>query len=108
MDIEKEWFDTYGEELTSHPAYILQGLLLEVTERICEAMEKQDVSRSELADRLDVSRQYITNFLNTPSNTTLKTIVEMANALDLEVEVTLRPKVAEKKNQSQPASTTAT
>lgn len=92
VNVEQEWRERYGEELTERPDFILEGLLLEVTERIWQVMQEQDVSRSELADRLGVSRQYISNFLNTPSNTTLKTIVEMAQALDLEVEVTLKPK----------------
>lgn len=107
MDIEQKFFDKFGQELTSHPAYILEGLLLEVTERICEEMEEQDISRSELAERLGVSRQYITNFLNTPSNTTLKTIVEMASALDLEVDVTLRPRTEAKDEEPRASSKTA-
>lgn len=87
---EAQLFKHWLEEAEDDPDYIVHGLLYEITESICEAMERQNVTRAELADRLGVKRQQITNFLNTPGNTTLKTIVRFANALDLDVSVELQ------------------
>ena len=53
-------------------------------------MEEQGVTRSELAERMGVARQRVTNFLNTPSNTTLLTIVRFAEALGLAVDVEIK------------------
>ena len=47
-------------------------------------MERQKLSRSELAKRMGVRRQYITQFLNTPTNTTLLTIARFAKALNVD------------------------
>lgn len=84
---ETQWFEELGEQFKDDPEYITHGLLLDVTAEICEAMEEQDVSRVELAGRLGVVRQRVSNFLNTPSNTTLLTIVKFAQALGLNVKV---------------------
>ena len=58
---------------------------------ICIAMEEQGVSQSELARRLGVSRQHISAFFADPGNPTLQTIVQMAHALGLRVNLTLEP-----------------
>jgi len=90
MRNETSWLDELDRQFADDPEYIVHGMLLDITEDICEAMEHQGISRSELANRLGVSRQYITNFLNTPTNTTLKSVVEFAVALGLEPHVRLQ------------------
>ena len=55
-------------------------------------MQKQGVSRSQLAERLGTSRAYVTKLLDGQENMTLKTIVRVANALDLKVDLKLRPR----------------
>lgn len=57
--------------------------------KICIAMEEQGVSQSELARRLGVSRQHISAFMADPGNPTLETMVRMAHALGLSVNITL-------------------
>jgi len=86
---EEKLFEQWSEEAEVDPDYIVHGLLYEITESICEAMERQGVTRAELAKRLGVQRQYVTNFLNTPQNTTLATVVRFASALGLDVKVAL-------------------
>ena len=91
MTDEAQWFSDIEKESANDPEIIVYGMLLEMTEDICEAMEHQGITRSELANRLGVSRQYVTNFLNTPANTTLKSIVQFAQAVGLEVSLEQRP-----------------
>ena len=58
-------------------------------------MQEQGVSRSELAERLDVSRAYITKVLNGHGNMTLRTLVRLALALGLAPEISFVPLKAE-------------
>lgn len=92
---DREWFSRLESEYANDPQYILHGLLLDITDDICRAIHEQGISRSELAERLGVTRQYVTKFLNTPQNTRLETIVQFATALGLTVDVSLRPKAEE-------------
>jgi len=88
----QEWFAQRLKEYRDDPEFILEQLILDVTEQICAAMEGQDISRSELAQRLDVSRAYVTKLLNGHPNMTLRTLVEVAAALGLRPNISvLRP-----------------
>ncbi len=84
-----EWFSQRLEEYRDDPEFILEELILDVTEQICAAMEGQDISRSELAQRLGVSRAYITKLLNGQGNMTLRTLVAVGHALGVEVNVSM-------------------
>ena len=88
---ETQWFNELRDKFAGDPEYITHGLLLDITARICEEMEEQGVSRSELAERLGVARQRVTHFLKTPTNTTLLTIVRFAEALGVSVKVAVEP-----------------
>ncbi len=73
------------------PDYTAYRLLLEITDSICAAMERQGMKRKELAQRLGVSPQYVTKFLNTPENTTIYQVVRFAHAVGLDVKISLSP-----------------
>ena len=87
-----EWFSQRLEEYREDPEFVLEQLILDVTEQICGAMEEQEISRSELAQRLGVSRAYVTKLLNGHPNMTLRTLVAVAAALGLRANISvLRP-----------------
>lgn len=71
------------------PEYLRELLLWDLTEQIAVAMEEQGVSRADLAQRLGVSRQYVTKVLNGMPNLTLRTMVEIAAALGRQVRIGL-------------------
>ncbi len=54
-------------------------------ERISALMEIQGLSKSELARRLGISRQYVTDLLNGKKPFTLKSAKKIAHALDVSV-----------------------
>lgn len=56
--------------------------IVEVTERICELMEEQGITRAELAKRLGKSRGYITQILGGSTNLTLRSLSDIYLALD--------------------------
>jgi transcriptional regulator with XRE-family HTH domain len=74
------------------PEFEVEGLLLDLNAQISSAMQLHDVSRSELAERLGTSRAYVTKLLDGQENMTLKTLVRVANALEMKVDAKFVPR----------------
>jgi len=76
---------TLTETLTATPEgmrlYQQERAILEVTELLCEIMEEERVTRSELATRLGKTRGYVTQLLAGRANMTLRTISDVFGAL---------------------------
>jgi transcriptional regulator with XRE-family HTH domain len=81
-------------EARSTADYSLERLLLDVNEQICSLMSKQDISRAQLADRLKVSRAWITKLLRGNRNITLKSLVDVAHELGYRADLKLVPREA--------------
>lgn len=90
--LQERWEEVVRRAQAS-PTYGLEGLLLAVSERICEAMERKGISRADLAEKLGVSRPWVTKLLTGNRNLTLKSLVCVANALDLCIDILLLEKV---------------
>ncbi|MFH1597277.1 MAG: helix-turn-helix transcriptional regulator, partial [Pseudomonadota bacterium] len=58
-----------------------EDLILEVTEKLCELLEKEKISRKELADRLGKSKGFISQLLNGGRNLTLRTVADILHVL---------------------------
>ena len=93
------------EEWKDDPDYIYEGLVLDFTEQVVAKMIATDTRRSQLAERLGTSRAYVTKLLDGQENMTLKTIVRVANALDLKVDLKLRPQDAAPRTKRQSVKT---
>jgi len=75
---------------------VVQGeLIMEVTETLCELMEKEKISRKELADRLGKSKGFVSQLLNGGRNLTLRTVADILHVLGYKV--TLTPHKIEQK-----------
>jgi DNA-binding phage protein len=57
--------------------------LLAIMEEIARAMESSGTSKAKLAEKLDVSRAYITQLLGGNTNVSLRTLFKVSWALDL-------------------------
>lgn len=68
-----------------------EDLILSVTEAICDEMQRKDINRQRLAEKLDSSKSHITQLLSGSRNMTLRTLSDLANALDLKVAIKLVP-----------------
>lgn len=68
-----------------------ESLILEATEMIEELLELADVNRKELAERLGRSKGFITQVLAGDRNMTLRTLADLAFALDHRVKVAAGP-----------------
>ena len=100
----RQWFRQYEDRYRDDPDFVLEGLIIELTDQIVVSMQEQGVSRAELAERLGVSRAYITKVLNGHGNMTLRTLVRLALALGMAPEVSLVPVDAEADEKPAPAA----
>ncbi len=89
-----ERYDRMFKEARQTVDYWVNGPIVEFTEDVCMLMEKQGVSRAELARRLGTSRAYITKLLGGNANFTLETMTKVAMALGAAVHVHLAPQDA--------------
>jgi transcriptional regulator with XRE-family HTH domain len=81
------------EEAKTGGAYWVDKVSLEFTEDLCERMDRQGMSRADLARQIGVSRGYITKVLRGSGNVTLETMVKLARAVGGELEVRLHEPV---------------
>jgi transcriptional regulator with XRE-family HTH domain len=77
---------------------VVQGeLIMEVTETLCKLLEKEKVSRKELAERLGKSKGFVSQLLNGGRNLTLRTVADILHVLGYKV--SLKPyKIEQKKS----------
>lgn len=68
-----------------------EELILEVTERLTEALQETGVTRAELARRLGRTPGFVSQVLGGGRNLTLRTIADIAVALDLRPAFKLSP-----------------
>ena len=54
-----------------------ERVILDVTEMICELMEQENMSKSDLAQKVGTSKSHITQLLNGTRNMTLRTISDV-------------------------------
>lgn len=67
-----------------------EELILDVTERLSEALEDAGITRAELAQRLGRSPAFVTQVFGGGRNLTLRTIADIATALSLRPTLEMR------------------
>ena len=66
-----------------------EEIIFNVTEDILLAMEKLDISKSELANRLNKSKSYVSQLLNGTRNMTLRTFSDICLSLGIDYKVSI-------------------
>ena len=69
--------------------YRAERLALSFLQSVVGAMKRASVSQRDLANRLGKSDAYVSKVLNAPSNLTLRTISEIADAIDCRVQISI-------------------
>jgi transcriptional regulator with XRE-family HTH domain len=91
MNMKKEPEKTLLEKYLGDPEFarlMAQGdLIMEVTETLCELLEKEKISRKELADRLGKSKGFVSQLLNGGRNLTLRTVADILHVLGYKVSI---------------------
>jgi transcriptional regulator with XRE-family HTH domain len=80
-------FSELFHEAEQHEDYWAAGAIVEFTESLVREMERQGISRTELARRLGATPAYVTKILRGKVNFTLATMVRLARALNAELHV---------------------
>jgi transcriptional regulator with XRE-family HTH domain len=70
-----------------------EELIMEVTELLCQLLEKEGVSRRDLAKRLNRSKGFVSQLLNGGRNLTLRTVADIAAALGYRLVLTAEKKM---------------
>jgi transcriptional regulator with XRE-family HTH domain len=85
---EKTLLDKYLED-PEFARLMAQGdLIMEVTETLCELLEREKISRKELAERLGKSKGFVSQLLNGGRNLTLRTVADILHVLGYRVALT--------------------
>ena len=85
-------FSTYEvvkgmQEAMLTPEYAYEKLLVDIQEDVCEIMKEQGLKKRDLAEKTGLTAYEINVFLQGEPPLTLKTIVKILHALDLELKV---------------------
>jgi transcriptional regulator with XRE-family HTH domain len=76
-----------------------EELILEVTEAICELLEKEKISRKELADRLGKTKGFVSQLLNGGRNLTLRTVADILHVVGYKIALTPYKEKAKRQEQ---------
>ena len=79
---------TRRERVLSSPEYWYQDAQLDLYAQVSAYIKKEDINKTELAKRLNVSKGYISQILNGNFNYTLKKLIELSLAIGLVPKIT--------------------
>jgi|SRR6185295_2666342 len=82
-------FSELFQQAEQHEDYWVAGAIVEFTESLVQEMERQGITRTELARRLGATPAYVTKILRGKVNFTLATMVRLARALGSDLHVQL-------------------
>ncbi len=74
--------DTYLEGHSDDPELIAESLAIDLMEDVARLSQEKGISRSDLANLMNVSRGYVTRLLNSPPNLTLMSVARLSVALN--------------------------
>jgi transcriptional regulator with XRE-family HTH domain len=88
----KDWFKNKIESFKDDFDFRLEALILDITEKICEKMNEKEINRSRFAELLNISPPAVTKILNGNANFTLKTLLSLADTLELDLKIDFKEK----------------
>ncbi len=93
---KQNWFLENLEKVQNTFDYRLENILLDVGENIALFMKEQNLNRSQMAQRLGVSRAYVTKILNGNPNLTIKTLLRLSDVLEKDLKIMFWSKLTNK------------
>jgi len=83
----EEKFDRWMNDAEKSEDFQVEKLILHFTEEVVSAMKARNMSQAELARKLEKSPAYVSKMLAGETNFTLRSLVRIARALDLRLQV---------------------
>lgn len=71
------------------PSYWVEKAVLEFTSKLWSSMKQKGLTQAQLASKVDKQAPYVNRVLNGNHNVTLKTMVTLAHAVELELKIDL-------------------
>ena len=90
MDTEA-WYQNKLASIKDDFDFKFDSLVLDITETIRTKLKEKGIKQTKLAERLNVSSAAISKLLRGESNFTIKKLVEIAEAIELKLEINLVP-----------------
>lgn len=88
----KTWFQQKLNAVKDSFDFRFETQLFYLTEKICSKMADKGINRTELANRLNVTPPAVTKILKGNSNFTLKTLLMLADALEMDLKIDFEDK----------------
>jgi len=83
----KKWFDEEVKSLEQDAEYISYGLMIDLAAQIASKLDKEGLKQKDLAERLGKSPGWISRIINSPTNFSVKKLVELGSVLGLQLEI---------------------
>lgn len=93
MESKSNWFKSRLNELQNDFDFRLEKIILDVTEKISIRMKQKKLSRVKFAEKLKVSPPAVTKILDGNSNFTLRTLLSLADALELNLKIDFQERI---------------
>jgi transcriptional regulator with XRE-family HTH domain len=87
----KTILEEYISDPKRHRIYERESLALQASEMILELMEKEGITKKELAERIEASKAHVTQVLSGSRNMTLHTLADFLYALGRKAELDAIP-----------------
>ncbi len=93
---KKEWFAKELKKLDNNVDSLTYKYILDFSENILEILDKKGIKNKNkyLAKKLKCSPANISKLFNGRSNFTIRKLVELSSAVDYDLSISLRPKLA--------------
>jgi transcriptional regulator with XRE-family HTH domain len=88
----KSAYEQFLEKPEHQRLFEQERLLVEATELLTEILEKEKVTRAQLAQRLGKSKAFITQVLRGNHNMTLRTLADLFGAVDRRIALSAEPR----------------
>src|SRR6266436_3802205 len=86
-----ETYPTTYRRARANPAFVAEGLALDVVTNVWRILQERGMTQRELAEAVDKNPVYINRILNGSHNMTLRTIAELLVALGQSARIEITP-----------------
>lgn len=83
------WLAEYETDFERDPEYVAERLAIRFTEQISGLLIREDMTRADLAEAMGVTRAYVSKVFNAAPNLTLRSIANVALAMNAKVTISV-------------------